>query len=422
MKITRLLVISLLLICVITLGSCGKEIISAYDIAVKNGFSGTEAEWLESLKGKKGLSAYEIAVSNGFNGTEEEWLESLKGTKGDTGNTSDIAAVNYAINSVVCVYADSSAGAGVIISDNKEEGDAYIITNYHVVYSAQDGISEDIGVYLYGTDRKDMSLPQDKIPVQYIGGSMQYDIAVLKINDSDLYKNSSAYPAVIRRGDVYPGTKAIAIGNPQATGISATIGIVSVDSEYIEMTAADNLTKVSFRVVRIDTAVNSGNSGGGLFNGKGELIGIVNAKIILYNIENIAYAIPTDVALNVAENIIRNCEGSENDKVLRCMVGVSLGLEESCAVYNSESGLTDIIQTVSVQSVSEGSIADGHIMVGDIIKSIVYESETVNVTRIYKIVDYSLKFEQGKTFELNILRDGVEMQVTLTLQAPVTVP
>ena len=139
---------------------------------------------------------------------------------------------------------------------------------------------------------------------------------------------------------------------------------------------------------------------------------------MLYNIENIAYAIPTDVALNVAENIIRNCEGSENDKVLRCMVGVSLGLEESCAVYNSESGLTDIIQTVSVQSVSEGSIADGHIMVGDIIKSIVYESETVNVTRIYKIVDYSLKFEQGKTFELNILRDGVEMQVTLTLRAP----
>jgi len=67
---------------------------TAYDIAVKNGFSGTEKEWVESIKGEKGDSglnltqggsAYEYALDNGFEGTVEEWLESLKGDKGDTG-------------------------------------------------------------------------------------------------------------------------------------------------------------------------------------------------------------------------------------------------------------------------------------------------------------------------------------------------
>ena len=68
------------------------------------------------------------------------------------------------------------------------------------------------------------------------------------------------------------GDSAIAIGNAQGYGVSASCGIVSVDSEYITMTAADGRTSVSFRVFRVDTAVNSGNSGGGLFDGQCRLI------------------------------------------------------------------------------------------------------------------------------------------------------
>lgn len=60
----------------------GKDGKSAYEIAVEHGFSGTEEEWLESLKGQDGKSAYEIAKEHGFQGSEEEWLESLKGTPG----------------------------------------------------------------------------------------------------------------------------------------------------------------------------------------------------------------------------------------------------------------------------------------------------------------------------------------------------
>ena len=62
--------------------------LSAYEVAVENGFSGTEVEWLESLvgpagqNGQNGASAYQVAVVNGFSGTESEWLESLKGEDG----------------------------------------------------------------------------------------------------------------------------------------------------------------------------------------------------------------------------------------------------------------------------------------------------------------------------------------------------
>ena len=189
-------------------GSSGK---SAYEIAVDNGFAGTEAEWLESLKGETTYndSAYSLAVEYGFKGTEEEWLESLKGSTGDKGETSISAAVNKAILSVVSINSYftktvssdifgrpsnkteeyGSAGSGVIIKDDKSTGTLYIVTNYHVVYdvNADSAISKDIRVYLYG-----MELAKYAISATYIGGSMTYDIAVLKIENSEIYKNSNA--------------------------------------------------------------------------------------------------------------------------------------------------------------------------------------------------------------------------------------
>ena len=115
------------------------------------------------------------------------------------------------------------------------------------------------------------------------------------------------------------GESAIAIGNPEGNGFSTSLGIVSVDSEYIEMTGADGVTNVEFRVMRIDTAVNGGNSGGGLFNSKGELIGIVNAKIQSTTVENIAYAIPSNLAAAVADNIIYHCLDTDVYKPQRAM-------------------------------------------------------------------------------------------------------
>jgi len=416
---------------------------SAYDIAVENGFQGTEAEWLESLKGLdgeyagQGLSAYQIAIENGFEGSEAEWLESLKGEKGDIGETSTVQATNKVLNSVVSVYAEfvqtvtnpwtgktydeeySGAGAGVILNDDKTNGTAYIITNYHVVFSgdSNSGVSENIHIYLYG-----MEFEQYAIDAIYIGGSLNYDIAVLKIENSDIYKNSGAYPVTLSDDtDIYAGSTAIAVGNPEASGISSSTGVVSVDSEYLTMTGADDVTTVTFRVMRIDTAVNSGNSGGGLFNGQGELIGIVNAKISSNDIENIAYAIPTSIAINAANNIIRNCDGGEHTSILRCMVGIELNIDESYSFYDEEESVAKIIQTISVKTISEESIANGILQTGDIIESFTYDGKTIDVNRVYTIVDYSLNFVEGHTLTFNIVRSGVSQSVSVTLGAPTVI-
>jgi magnesium-transporting ATPase (P-type) len=83
------------------------------------------------------------------------------------------------------------------------------------------------------------------------------------------------------------------------------------------------------RVMRVDTAVNGGNSGGGLFDENGNLIGIVNAKISDYRVENIAYAIPSNVAKHLADSIL----SSEKGVATRCILGVVPKVLSSKAVY-----------------------------------------------------------------------------------------
>lgn len=70
----------------------GTNGVSAYQVAVNNGFIGTESDWLLSLKGTDGVSAYQVAVNNGFVGTESQWLASLKGADGSTYNTGIVTA------------------------------------------------------------------------------------------------------------------------------------------------------------------------------------------------------------------------------------------------------------------------------------------------------------------------------------------
>lgn len=430
--ITTIIVILSIFIFILIFSGCDELVgKSAYDIAVDNGFVGTEAEWLESLKGEDGedgaavsagKSAYEIAVDNGFVGTEAEWLESLKGEDGTNGVDSSLMSVSYASNiailstvTIYCEYADSStaAGSGIIISDDKENGDAYIITNYHVVYNpdTQPEICENITIYLYA-----MQYEQYEISATYIGGAMTYDVAVLKIDNSDVYKTSAARPAIIDESIVpHVGDTAIAIGNPQGTGLSVTTGIVSVDSEHLEMTGADNITMVKFRVLRIDTAVNSGNSGGGLFNAAGQLIGMVNAKIMSTNVENIGYAIPLSIVMNTYNNILRNCDGVENTSIKRCLLGIEINAAESQAVYNQDTKKTDIVEKVIVHSVSESGAAYNLLQVDDEIVSFTYNGVTTTLTRVYQVVDFSLNFEHNETLTLSIIRDGTPMNVDIQL-------
>ena len=309
----------------------------------------------------------------------------------------------------------SSAGSGVIYQLDRGEGDAFIITNYHVVYDAssdtENGISDDISIYLYGSE-----IEEKAIPATYVGGSLYYDIAVLRVEDNEFLKNSNACAVNIANSDhVVVGNSAIAIGNAEGLGISASLGIVSVDSEYITMTAADGKTEVSFRVMRVDAAVNSGNSGGGLYDHQGNLIGIVNAKIVDEGVESIGYAIPSNVAVSITENIIDYCYGSENERVQRALLGITVNTSDSKAVYDSETGLISLRETVSVYEINEGALADGVLQEGDLLCSALLNGVKTDITRQYHIIDMMLDVRVGDVVELELLRDGEEITVSITI-------
>jgi len=310
-----------------------------------------------------------------------------------------------------------SAGSGVIYWLDKEAGSAYVITNYHVVYDVnsitENKISDSIVLYLYGSELAGM-----EIPATYVGGSMNYDLAVLYVENSDVLRNSSAIAATFANSSsVSAGQTAIAIGNPEAGGISVSSGIISVDSEYIAMTAVDEMTQISMRVMRMDTAVNSGNSGGGLFDDTGSLIGIVNAKIMNSSVENIAYAIPSNIVRYISDNILRHCVNTGLETVQRGLLGIMVATTESHAVYDASTRKTYIVETITVDSVNEGGAADGYLQAGDIITGISVDGVSVPVLRRYDVVDAMLAASVGSSVTLEYLRGGTAGSATMVLTA-----
>lgn len=313
----------------------------------------------------------------------------------------------------------TSSGSGVIYKLDKEKGDAYIITNYHVVYNSlsltTNRISDKISVYLYGSEPQTIG---DKyaIDATYVGGSMNYDIAVLKIEGSRVLAESSARAVDFADSNtVAVLDMAIAIGNAAAKGISATVGYVNVDSEYLDMEGADGYTPISLRVMRIDTAVNGGNSGGGLFNAEGNLIGIVNAKMVDNEIDSIGYAIPSNVVKYIADNILYYCDGTDKESVYRCLMGITVQVTEAHAEYDTESGKIEKKETVAVGSVNSGAMVEGLLFSGDIIKSIVIDGKTYEVDRMYKVIDSMLNARVGSSVTINIIRGTENMAVDIAI-------
>ena len=307
----------------------------------------------------------------------------------------------------------TSAGSGVIYKIDKNNGDAYVITNYHVVYNSQsnteNGISKDIKVYLYGQENDAYA-----IPATYIGGSMNYDLAVLKIDGSRVLAESNAVAVTFAdSNDVAVLDQAIAVGNPEALGISATLGYINVDSEYITMEGADGITEIQIRVMRMDTAVNSGNSGGGLFDSQGNLIGIVNAK--LTDSDNMSYAIPSSLVKSVVDNILYYCEGTTRENVYKCYLGVTVDASRLYTEYDQETGKVYKREEITIASFENGSIAKGILAVGDIINSITVDGVTYEVNRMYIVVESMLNARVGSTVTVNVTRGSETMDLVINI-------
>ncbi len=314
-----------------------------------------------------------------------------------------------------------TTGSGVIYQI-EDSGSAFIVTNYHVVYDSssniENGISNQIYVYLYGLESEAYA-----IPTTYVGGSANYDLAVLRVDNSEIlkeaYASGAAAAVTIANSDrVVPGQTTIAIGNPSSDdlgGISVTSGIVSVDSEYITMTASTGTSEVSFRVIRTDAPVNSGNSGGGMYNDSGELIGIVNAKISSSDIENIGYALPSNVVRAIADNIIDYCYGTECESVMRGLLGITVQVSDYDTYYDTETGFIVRVEEISVYEVTSGGLGEAILQANDIIKSITVGEKTIAVTRQHHLIDAMLDVRVGDTVSLVIIRDGVEMTVSTSI-------
>lgn len=299
--------------------------------------------------------------------------------------------------------------------------DTYVLTNYHVVYNASansdngSNIAKRIVGYLYGSEgspvdsgKKDTNgysiyeYGDYALNFEYVGGSIDYDIAVLKIKTEDLLSvNENAKEVKLAAGYTV-GETAIAIGNPENEGISVTEGIVSVDNEYVTL-AMDN-TPRNYRSIRIDTAIYGGSSGGGLFNIYGELIGITNAGS--QTDENINYAIPIEIVRGVAENVLCYCNGKTCTNVRKITLGVTVTGKESKYVYDETTGLGKIKETVQVVSVNDGSIAKTMgLATDDILVSITINGEEYAFSRYFELGDILLNVRDGDTIVFNYIRN-----------------
>ncbi|MBQ4511117.1 MAG: trypsin-like peptidase domain-containing protein [Clostridia bacterium] len=309
-----------------------------------------------------------------------------------------------------------SAGSGIIYKIDKETNSAFIITNFHVVYNESslndNGISDDINVFLYGSEYADM-----RIPATYVGGSNNYDIAVLRVDNCE-YLNSNVFiePVFADSNKTYAGQSAIAVGNPDGAGISASYGVVSVYSERITLNIGG---AVSLRVMRIDTPVNSGNSGGGLYNEKGELIGIVNAKTSDTSLENIGYAIPSNIVKAVADNIIDHCYGTDLERVQRALLNITVGISASNA-YLTEDGHVMVKETVFVSEVNKDGIAYGKLKKNDILISAKLNDKEIEITQQYEIIDFLLNARVGDTLYITVERQTTQGVENITVEIPIT--
>ena len=318
-----------------------------------------------------------------------------------------------------------SIGSGVIYEI--DDSSVYFVTNYHVVYnsSANADNGSDIGrrlvVYLYGSEDKDkpaqingetdelgypvLDYGDYAIECEFVGGSYSNDLAVLRADKADVFAVNDSVAAASVADGYAVGQTAIAIGNTEAEGISVTEGIVSVEREEVLFTGGRTQ-----EVLRIDTAIYSGNSGGGLFDLKGRLIGITNGGN--EEDQNINYAIPLRVVRGTVENILFHAtDGDDNTNgLLTPTLGIGLESQNARYVYDAAEGYGKIYEDVAVATVSSRSIAAGiGIEEGDLVCAFLINGKAYEIARSYDIGDLCLTLRPGDTLSFTVERDGAQV-------------
>lgn len=272
-------------------------------------------------------------------------------------------------------YVQSGAGSGVIISQ-----DGYILTCAHVVSGAT-----SVKVQLNGSD--------ESYDATVVGQDSTSDIAVLKIDATGLT------PAVIGDSDALAvGEVAVAVGNPLGTlSNTVTDGIVSALNRQVTVQNND------MTLIQTDASISPGNSGGGLFNANGELIGIVNAKSSYSEAEGIGFAIPINTAMEIGRQLI------ENGSVARPALGVKI-VDVTDAQTAQQLGVSTM--GVYVVEVTKGSGADAAgVQAGDRVLAV----DDTAVSDSSALKNYLKDKGIGDTVNLQVERDGKVLTLAVTL-------
>lgn len=317
-----------------------------------------------NIDGKKELSAAEVYASN---------LGSVVGING-----------NVTTNIWGQTVSNAVSGSGFVISS-----DGYILTNYHVV----NGVS-NITVFFADGSSYDAVL---------IGGEEDNDIAVLKIEAADLT------PVVLGDSDsVTVGENVYAIGNPLGElTFTLTGGLVSAKDRSV--TSSDGTV---INMLQTDTAINSGNSGGPLFDRYGQAVGIVSAKLSGSNgssasVEGLGFAIPVNDVKDMVSSIIQNgyVTGKPN-------LGIIIGNANPFA--SAQNGKTAGCQVLAV--LEDSCAAQSGLQAGDAI----IEWNGTEITSASGLTNAIRDNKAGETVTVSVMRDGqtISMQVKLDEENP----
>lgn len=315
------------------------------------------------------------------NSTSTTSNAALSGTTSEIVKKTADSVVEIATESVVTggfaqQYVQQGAGSGVIISE-----DGYIITNHHVIEGA-----ENITVTL----RDGTTSYKAKI----IGSDEDNDIALLKIDATGLSAATMG-----NSSDLAVGDYVVAIGNPLGQlGGTVTDGIISALARQVTVEGK------SMTLLQHNAQISPGNSGGGLFNSNGELIGIVNAKDSATEVEGIAFAIPINNVLDIIDDL----------KTYGYVKGrVDLGMELTDITSDDSAFYYGLSNTgCYVLSVTSGSNAEkAGFMRGDMITA-------VNGTSVSSKSDIETALKDSKvgdTVTFTVTRSGKTANLKLTL-------
>ncbi|MBQ6877372.1 MAG: trypsin-like peptidase domain-containing protein [Oscillospiraceae bacterium] len=274
----------------------------------------------------------------------------------------------------------AGSGSGIILSD-----DGYIVTNAHVIDDA-----ETVKIVLYN---------EEEYEAKIIGSDVQTDIAVLKIEANNLVEAEFGDSSQLEIGEtVY------ALGNPGGLSLqsSFTDGMVSGLNRIINTESSYYMS-----VIQTSAAINPGNSGGALINEFGQVVGITSAKIISTDYEGIGFAIPTQTAKPIIEDIIKNGYVSGRAKI--GITGVTI--DSVTAKYYS---VPEGVQIVTIDET--GSLAGTEAKVGDIITAFGGK----DVSSIEDIHRYLQNYAPGDEVEISLYRYSAtrnnDLSFTITIK------